>query len=127
MIDTKRKEYVSEYNVIASKFIRDEHLSLEIQQNVSFVENYIDKVDDSFEVKEERQIVYRELGAIVFSCIEALAKSVLFEINERCKKNKLKNSECTFDKCVYRQCLNYLGKNKTKYHLISNIGKNLNC
>ncbi len=118
MSTTKAKEYVSEYNVIASRFIQDENLSSEIQQNILFVENYIDKVEETFNEKVEREIVYRELGVIVFSCIEALLKSVLFEINYRCKKNRLKNNKCTFNKCAYRKCLNYLG-NKTNYLLIS--------
>lgn len=119
MSTTKVKEYISDYNSIASRFIQDENLSLEIQQNISFVENYIDKVEEAFDEKVEREIAYRELGVIVFSCIEALLQSVLFEINERCKKNKLKNTQCAFNKCVYRKCLNYLS-NKGKYHLISN-------
>lgn len=92
----KRKEYVSEYNVIASKFIRDERLSLEIQQNISFVENYVDKVDEAFDEEVEREIVYRELGVIVFSCIEALLKTVLFEIDGRCTKRKCKDKACKY-------------------------------
>lgn len=96
MSTTKAKEYVSEYNVIASRFIQDENLSLEIQQNISFVENYIDKVEEAFDEKVEREIVYRELGVIVFSCIEALLKTVLFEIDRRCKKRKCKEKACKY-------------------------------
>lgn len=94
----KTKEYVSDYNTIASKFIRDKHLSLEIQQNISFVENYVDKVEETFDETVEREIVYRELGVIVFSCIEALLKSVLFEINDCCARR-----ECNKKSCKYRR------------------------
>ena len=99
MSATKVKEYISNYNSIASRFIQDENLSLEIQQNISFVENYIDKIYDTFEFEEERQIAYRELGVIIHSCFEAVLKSVLFEINELCKKYDCKEKDCSYRRC----------------------------
>lgn len=96
-----------DYNQISSTFISDEKLSLIIQQNISFVEKYIDVVENSFKNDLEKQIVYRELGSIVFSCIEALLKSVLVEINNRCER-----SGCVEEKCPYR-----------KYNTVSKINR----
>lgn len=101
-----------DYNQLAAKFISDAKLSLMIQQNISFVEKYIDIVEDTFESDVERQVVYRELGSIVYSCIEALLKSVLVEINRRCK-----NSHCQEKKCKYR---NFSNNDKINYaHVIN--------
>ena len=85
-----------DYDQITAKFISDEQLSLTIQQNISFVERYIDVVESSFNEDIEKQIVYRELGSIVYSCIEALLKSVLFEINNRCEKRECKEKKCRY-------------------------------
>ena len=85
-----------DYNLIASRFISDEKLSLTIQQNISFVEKYIDAVEDTFEEDIERQIVYRELGSVVYSAIEAVLKSVLLEINKRCEQRNCKESKCPY-------------------------------
>ncbi len=74
-----------DYNLLASRFISDETLSIKIQNNATFVENYLDKIDFLFKEEIEKQIALREMGIIVYSCIEALLKSVLFEINKRCK------------------------------------------
>lgn len=85
-----------DYSKIAAKFISDENLSLIIQQNISFVEKYIDDVESSFDNNIEKQIVFRELGSIVYSGIEALFKSVLFEIIIRCKKRRCKKKNCKY-------------------------------
>lgn len=96
-----------DYSLIASRFISDEKLSLLIRQNISFVEKYIDVVEDTFNKEIEKQIVYRELGSIVYSAIEAVLKSVLLEINKRCEKRN-----CNETKCRYR-----------RYNIISKINK----
>ena len=82
-----------DYNLLASRFISDETLSIKVQNNVTFVENYLDKIDVFFEEEVEKQIAFREMGIIVYSCIEALLKSVLFEINKRCKNIKCDNKK----------------------------------
>ena len=64
-----------DYNLLASRFISDETLSIKVQNNVTFVENYLDKIDVFFEEEVEKQIAFREMGIIVYSCIEALLKS----------------------------------------------------
>ena len=85
------------YNSLVSRFISDERLSLIIKENISFVEKYLYTVDETFNNAIERQIIYRELSSIVYSCIEAVLKSVLCEINNRCI-----NRKCNED-CGYRQ------------------------
>lgn len=87
-----------DYDLIASKFISDHKLSLTIQQNISFVEKYIDIIDNVFKKDIEKHIVYRELGSIVYSAIEAVLKSVLFEINKRCDKRNCNNAKCKYRK-----------------------------
>ena len=87
-----------DYDLIASRFISDHKLSLTIQQNISFVEKYIDIVDNVFKNDIEKHIVYRELGSIVYSAIEAVLKSVLFEINKRCDKRNCNNAKCKYRK-----------------------------
>lgn len=87
-----------DYNLIASRFISDHKLSLTIQQNISFVEKYIDIVENVFKEDIEKHVVYRELGSIVYSAIEAVLKSVLLEIKKRCDKKN-----CDIAKCKYRK------------------------
>ena len=60
-----------DYDQITAKFISDEQLSLTIQQNISFVERYIDVVESSFNEDIEKQIVplhwtFRYLYGIVW-------------------------------------------------------------
>ena len=85
-------------NRLASNFISDENLSKMIQKNISFVEKYIDSIDSKFDDIKEKQIVYRELGSIVLSCVEALLKTLLVEIKIRCKKEKCNDKECSYFK-----------------------------
>lgn len=87
---------------VVSKRISDTIISTMIKNNILFVEKYIDLVDKHFSNKEEKEIVYRELGSIVYSCLEATLKSVLVEINNRCSNHK-----CTVKECKYRFSKDY--------------------
>lgn len=98
------------YNSLASRFISDEKLSLTIKENISFVEKYLVFIDESFDNPTERQIVYRELGSIVYSCIEAVLKSVLCEINNRCIKRKC-NEDCDYRQYHSNDEINYAHNN----------------
>lgn len=80
-----------------TKYISDEKLAKEIQSNIDFVEKYIDKIDTSFSDEKEKQITYRQLGSIVFSCVEALWKSIVLIVNTNCEKRACK------EKCQYHQ------------------------
>lgn len=85
------------YNELLPKYIADNMLANEIQYNIDFVETYIDKVDAYFFEDKEKQIAYRQLGCIVFSCVEALWKSIVLIVNRNCK-----NRDCK-EKCNYRK------------------------
>ena len=77
-------------------FINGANLFNVLNENVSFVEKYLAKVDNcSNDV--EKQIMYRQLGAIVFSCIELLLKMFLILINNRCLDSKC-SKECCYRK-----------------------------
>lgn len=91
------------YSELLPKYIADEKLANEIQCNIGFVEKFIDKVDACFSNDKDKQIAYRQLGSIVFSCVEALWKSIILTVNRNCEKQDCKE-RCryyrfdTFDK-----------------------------
>lgn len=110
-----------DYNLLASRFISDQTLSIKVQSNATFVENYLDKIDTSFKEEVEKQIAYREMGTIVYSCIEALLKSVLFEIDRRCK-----NIDCgKKDGCKYYRYRDL--KSINRIHTIDSMLFLFNC
>ena len=90
----RQKEF--NYNVLASPYISDQELSLKIQRNVVFAENYLRKIEDFFEHEVERQIAYREMGAIVYSSIEGILKAIVIEIDKRCENRKCSKEECPY-------------------------------
>ncbi len=91
------------YFELLTKYIADEKLANEIQCNINFVEKYIDKVDACFSDNKEKQLVYKQLGSIAFSCVEALWKSIVLIVNKNCKM---------------RDC-----KEDCKYHRFETLGK----
>ncbi len=72
------------------------NLSKIIEDNIDFVERYLDKIE-TIDNDKDREIIYRELCSITVSAIEALAKVIVDEINNRCLKLKCK------EKCSYRK------------------------
>lgn len=92
----------NDYDGFVSDFISDKNLAIKIKQNILFVENNLYKVDSLFEEETEKRIMYRELGSVAFSCLEALLKSILVEINIRCKR------KCGSKACRYRRYNNLL-------------------
>lgn len=84
------------YNVLASPYIGNQELSLRIQRNVIFVENYLCRVDTFFEHEIEKQIAYRQMGAIVYSSIEGILKAVVVEIDKRCEKRSCSKEDCPY-------------------------------
>lgn len=93
-MNENQKEF--NYNVLASPYISDQELSLRIQRNVTFVENYLAKIDNFFEHEIERQIAYREMGAIVYSSIEGILKAIVIEIDKRCENGKCSKKDCPY-------------------------------
>lgn len=94
--------FIIEFDRLIENFISNKTLINKIYDNLTFVKKHIDSVDSSFENDTERHIAYRELGSIVCSCIEALLKGVIAEIDSRCAK-----SACE-EKCSYRLNLDNL-------------------
>ena len=88
-----------------------DNLYVIINNNISFVEKYINKVDD-VDSDIDKEIMYRELGVITLSSIEALAKAIMVEINKKCKNNKCHK------KCDYRWCKKCIRNSSLKSILI---------
>lgn len=86
-----------DYLTVASKYISDANLSKQIKTNIDFVEKYVDRVDNMFDTEEEKHIAYQQLGSIAFSCVEALWKNLVWEVNNKCLK-----ANC-HEKCPYRK------------------------
>ena len=83
-----------------SNYISNNILQI-IKQNIEFVEKYVEIVDDKISEETERDIIFRELGVIAFSCSEALCKSLLVEIYKSCKRrNCCKKCNYNFFKSV---------------------------
>lgn len=90
------KKKLLKYDSYASDYIENKDMSLRIQRNINFVLNYKDYVKEIFKKPVERQIVYKELGTIVLSCIEALAKTIIDSFKKRCTKCKYDNEKCDY-------------------------------
>lgn len=74
----------------------NQNLLKTIKSNILFVDKYIDLVEEKFTDKEEKTIVYKQLGSIVYSCIEVTLKILLVEINNRCNNRNCKNNKCKY-------------------------------
>lgn len=116
----KNKSNEYDYNLLASRFISDQTLGIKVQSNVTFVEKYLDKIDTLFKEEVEKHIAYREMGVIVFSCIEALLESALAEIKKRCRKH------CHNKTCSYLLHLNYKFLEEQKNKRPNTLSKLLN-
>ena len=98
-----------------SRFILDHDLAMTIDDNIIFVEKYLDQVESNYPDKKEQEIIYKHLGAIVYSCIEATWKFVIYEINKHCELR-----QCKRKKCWYRlnNNLDYLSAKGAFYFLL---------
>ncbi len=79
-----------------SKFILNQDLAIKISDNIGFVEKYFNQVEIQYPDRKEQEIVYKHLGAIVYSCIEATWKSVISEINKHCETRQCSEKECPY-------------------------------
>lgn len=84
------------------ELLSNKTLAEEIQNNVDFVNKYLDSVE-SFDSETDKQIAYKQLGVIVFSCIEAICKGLVKEVNDRCTNRDCQDK----DSCKY-----YFGNEK---------------
>lgn len=79
-----------------SKFILNQDLAKKISDNIGFVEKYFNQVEIQYPDRKEQEIVYKHLGAIVYSCIEATWKSIISEINKHCETRQCSEKECPY-------------------------------
>lgn len=90
------QEYISEFDTLITNFITNKALISKIYENIAFTKKHVEQVDSYFDETIEKRIAYRELGSIVYSCIEAILKGAIATIDKRCTKNNCSK------KCRYR-------------------------
>lgn len=96
-IQKTRSEHMTDnhYDNLMSSIMNDEKKALILKKNIYFVGKYLPKIEGHIDDETDREIAYRELGTIAFSCIELLLKTVLLNLNKECNSRKC-------NKCVFR-------------------------
>lgn len=80
----------------SSKRIDEKDLLKILDDNINFVEKYLNSAS-SIQDNVEKEIAFRELGVIAFSCVEAVYKLVLVKIKNRCESKKCPHTkECPY-------------------------------
>ena len=108
-----------DYQEIALQYIPNKKLAEEIQNNIRFVEKYYGDVDNRYKEVEDQQIVYKQLGIIVFSCVEALWKGIVMTVNENCAKRKCSCKQCKYKKFETTEKINCAPVDKVLDHLVN--------
>lgn len=108
-----------DYQKFALRYIQNEKLAEEIQNNIQFVEKYYGNVDSRYKEVEDQQIVYKQLGIIVFSCVEALWKGIVMTVNENCAKRKCSCKQCKYKKFETTDKINCAPVDKVLDHLVN--------
>lgn len=76
-------------------------------------------MDSRYKEVEDQQIVYKQLGIIVFSCVEALWKGIVMAVNENCAKRKCSNKQCKYKKFKTTEKINRAPVDKVLDHLVN--------
>lgn len=108
-----------DYQKLALQYIQNQKLMEEIQNNIQFVEKYYYNVDSRYKEVEDQQIVYKQLGIIAFSCVEALWKGIVMAVNENCAKRKCSCKQCKYKKFETREKINRAPVDKVLDHLVN--------
>lgn len=108
-----------DYQKLALQYIQNEKLMEEIQNNIQFVEKYYYNVDSRYKEVEDQQIVYKQLGIIAFSCVEALWKGIVMAVNENCAKRKCSCKQCKCKRFETREKINCAPVDKVLDHLVN--------
>lgn len=108
-----------DYQKLALQYIQNEKLMEEIQNNIQFVEKYYYNVDSRYKEVEDQQIVYKQLGIIVFSCVEALWKGIVMAVNENCEKRNCSYKMCKYKKFETTEKINQAPISKVLIHLVN--------
>ena len=108
-----------DYQKLALQYIQNEKLMEEIQNNIQFFEKYYYNVDSRYKEVEEQQIVYKQLGIIAFSCVEALWKGIVMAVNENCEKRNCSYKMCKYKKFETTEKINQAPISKVLIHLVN--------
>ena len=108
-----------DYQESALQYIQNQKLAEEIQNNIRFVEKYYGDVDSRYKEVEDQQIVYKQLGIIAFSCVEALWKGIVMTVNENCAKRKCSCKQCKYKKFETTEKINRASVDKVLDHLVN--------
>lgn len=108
-----------DYQESALQYIQNQKLAEEIQNNIQFVDKYYGDVDSRYKEVEDQQIVYKQLGIIAFSCVEALWKGIVMTVNENCAKRKCSCKQCKYKKFETREKINRASVDKVLDHLVN--------
>lgn len=108
-----------DYQKFTLRYIQNNKLAEEIQNNIQFVEKYYGDVDSRYKEVEDQQIAYKQLGIIVFSCVEALWKGIVMAVNENCAKRKCSNKQCKYKKFETTEKINRAPVDKVLDHLVN--------
>ena len=100
-------------------YIQNKKLAEEIQSNVQFVERCYGDVDSRYKEVEDQQIIYKQLGIIAFSCVEALWKGIVMTVNENCAKRKCSCKQCKYKKFETTEKINCATVDKVLDHLVN--------
>ncbi len=87
-----------DYYSLLLKHIENRKLVDEIQNNINFVEKYLDSIDPKFEIEFEKNLAYKLLGVLAFSSVEALWKGLALSIYKICEKHQCACSNCPYKK-----------------------------
>lgn len=108
-----------DYQESALQYIQNQKLAEEIQNNIQFVDKYYGDVDSRYKEVEDQQIVYKQLGIIAFSCVEALWKGIVMTVNENCAKRKCSCKQCKYKKFETTEKINRAPVDKVLDHLVN--------
>ena len=100
-------------------YIQNKKLAEEIQNNIQFVEKHYCDVNSHFKEVEDQQIIYKQLGIIAFSCVEALWKGIVMTVNENCAKRKCSCKQCKYKKFETTEKINCAPVDKVLDHLVN--------
>lgn len=109
-----------DYQESALLYIQNEKLAEEIQNNIQFVEKYYGDVDSRYKEVEEQQIVYKQLGIIAFSCVEALWKGIIvMAVNKNCVKRNFSYKTCKYKQYETTAKINHASVDEVLDHLVN--------
>lgn len=108
-----------DYQESALQYIQNQKLAEEIQNNIQFVEKHYGDVNSRYKEVEDQQIVYKQLGIIAFSCVEALWKGIVMAVNKNCAKRNCSHKTCKYKQYDTTEKINRAPVDKVLDHLVN--------